>query len=374
MDALLKNIMTDDALKQMCDPSFGLTPTMGPRSPAIRGRRRARSTRADRVLCGQLHLQVCRAVGREEGRRKKDTEKIEVETSLVYTAPKANPEGLLFRIKEGKLTSTNPTKGTIFFDSRNGRIASAEISIDLKGDLTVTIGGTDTKVELQPGAEDHDQDRGHQLPAQKSNRARVTSRRGRPGRPRCRFGRRIQLCGSASWELPVNSGATFVRDCREKSCRCRVPRSTSQVTTRFPLQSPHSGRMSSSTAPHTTSSIKAEREPEAAFAVNAWGVRRTCEGLSSRPVSSLVHFSTDYVFGLDANRTTPFGEDDATGPVNVYGLIKLMGEYLVRAECPDALVIRTCGLYGLHGAVAGRAATSSRRCCGSRVRVSRSVL
>ena len=81
--------------------------------------------------------------------RKKDTEKIEVETSLIYTAPKANPEGLLFRIKEGKLTSTNPTKGTIFFDSKNGRIASAEISIDLKGDLMVTIGGSDTKVELQ---------------------------------------------------------------------------------------------------------------------------------------------------------------------------------------------------------------------------------
>ena len=44
MDTLLKKIMTDDALKQMCDPSFGLTPTMGRRSLAIRGRRRARST------------------------------------------------------------------------------------------------------------------------------------------------------------------------------------------------------------------------------------------------------------------------------------------------------------------------------------------
>ena len=33
MDALLKKIMTDDALKQMCDPSFGLTPTDGPKKP-----------------------------------------------------------------------------------------------------------------------------------------------------------------------------------------------------------------------------------------------------------------------------------------------------------------------------------------------------
>ena len=51
---------------------------------------------------------------------KKDKDKIEVETSLVYTAPKANPEGLLFRIKEGKLTSTNPTKGTSSSIRRTG--------------------------------------------------------------------------------------------------------------------------------------------------------------------------------------------------------------------------------------------------------------
>src|SRR5689334_15338477 len=40
---------------------------------------------------------------------------------------------------------------------------------------------------------------------------------------------------------------------------------------------------------------KAEAEPDAAFAVNAWGVRhlaRTCRDLGA----TLVHFSTDYVF------------------------------------------------------------------------------
>ncbi len=34
------------------------------------------------------------------------------------------------------------------YDSKVGRIDSAEITIKLKGDLVVTIGGTDTKVEL----------------------------------------------------------------------------------------------------------------------------------------------------------------------------------------------------------------------------------
>jgi dTDP-4-dehydrorhamnose reductase len=90
---------------------------------------------------------------------------------------------------------------------------------------------------------------------------------------------------------------------------------------------------------------RAESEPHVAFAVNAWGVRelaRVCAELNC----TLVHFSTDHVFGLDPERRTPWAESDAPGPVSVYGLSKLAGEYLARALCPRHLVIRTCGLYG----------------------------
>jgi dTDP-4-dehydrorhamnose reductase len=93
---------------------------------------------------------------------------------------------------------------------------------------------------------------------------------------------------------------------------------------------------------------KAESEPDAACAVNAWGVRtlaRLCRELGC----TLVHFSTDYVFGLDTSRTMPFQTTDAPGPVSVYGLSKLAGEYAVRAECPKHFVLRTCGLYGAWG-------------------------
>src|SRR5262249_13541175 len=91
---------------------------------------------------------------------------------------------------------------------------------------------------------------------------------------------------------------------------------------------------------------KAESEPAAAFAVNAWGVRDLaliCRDLGC----ALVHFSSDYVFGLDEARQTPRAETDAPGPVGVYGLSKLAGEYLVRAICPRHFVLRTCGLYGV---------------------------
>jgi dTDP-4-dehydrorhamnose reductase len=93
---------------------------------------------------------------------------------------------------------------------------------------------------------------------------------------------------------------------------------------------------------------RAESEPPAVFAVNTWGVRdlaRVCAGLGC----VLVQFSTDHVFGLDAARRTPWTEADAPGPVNLYGVSKLAGEYLVRALCPRHLVIRTCGLYGSWG-------------------------
>src|SRR5205807_3455525 len=89
-------------------------------------------------------------------------------------------------------------------------------------------------------------------------------------------------------------------------------------------------------------------EPDAAFAVNAWAVGRladVCRDLDC----ALMHFSSDYVFGLDAGRRTPYREADAPGPVSVYGLSKLAGEYLVRARAPRHFVVRTCGLYGVWG-------------------------
>src|SRR5262249_45220636 len=74
---------------------------------------------------------------------------------------------------------------------------------------------------------------------------------------------------------------------------------------------------------------RAEEEPAAAFAVNAFGVRDLA--LVCRELGCvLVHFSTDYVFGLDAERRRPYLESDCPGPLSVYGQSKLTGEYFVR--------------------------------------------
>jgi dTDP-4-dehydrorhamnose reductase len=93
---------------------------------------------------------------------------------------------------------------------------------------------------------------------------------------------------------------------------------------------------------------RAESEPDAAFAVNAWGVRHLAE-ICRDLDCGLVHFSTNYVFGLDAQRRTPYVETDNPGPISAYGMSKLAGEYFVRAACPKHFVIRTAGLFGLWG-------------------------
>ena len=93
---------------------------------------------------------------------------------------------------------------------------------------------------------------------------------------------------------------------------------------------------------------KAEVEPEAALATNALGVRALAKACHAARVR-FVHFSSDYVFGLHITRRLPLAETDAAGPESVYAASKLAGECFALSEALDALVIRTCGLYGVWG-------------------------
>jgi dTDP-4-dehydrorhamnose reductase len=85
-----------------------------------------------------------------------------------------------------------------------------------------------------------------------------------------------------------------------------------------------------------------EREPDAAWATNVRAVR----DLAGRG-AKLVHLSSNYVF--DGRRDEPYGEDDLPAPRSVYALTKLAGEHAALAYGDGALVVRTAGLYGLHG-------------------------
>jgi len=91
---------------------------------------------------------------------------------------------------------------------------------------------------------------------------------------------------------------------------------------------------------------KAESEPEFARTLNATSPGVVAE--AAQQIGALmVHYSTDYVF--DGSGSTPWQEDDATGPLSVYGSTKLEGEQLVARHCARHLILRTSWVYAARG-------------------------
>lgn len=91
---------------------------------------------------------------------------------------------------------------------------------------------------------------------------------------------------------------------------------------------------------------KAETETELAYKVNAEAPTVMAEAAAARDIP-FVHISTDYVF--DDSGTTPWREDDATGPLGVYGASKLMGEQGVMTAGGPYAIMRTSWVVSAHG-------------------------
>jgi len=105
---------------------------------------------------------------------------------------------------------------------------------------------------------------------------------------------------------------------------------------------------------------KAESETALAHTINARAVGVLAQE-AARQQAWLLHYSTDYVF--DGSGSTPWREDDATGPLSVYGRSKLEGEQLIAASGCRHLVFRTSWVYGARG---GNFAKTMLRLAGER--------
>src|SRR3954447_23464423 len=89
-----------------------------------------------------------------------------------------------------------------------------------------------------------------------------------------------------------------------------------------------------------------EREEDTAFAVNVRAVKRLAQRCAAED-AKFVHLSTNYVF--DGTAAGPYDEDALPNPRSIYAISKLAGKHAALAYAPGALVVRTAGLYGLHG-------------------------
>ena len=86
----------------------------------------------------------------------------------------------------------------------------------------------------------------------------------------------------------------------------------------------------------------AEDDPVSAITVNALGVG-TLARAAADAGAVFVHYSTDFVF--DGLTTRPYEEGDEANPKSVYGVSKLVGEWLA-ADAPRHYVLRVESLFG----------------------------
>ena len=86
-----------------------------------------------------------------------------------------------------------------------------------------------------------------------------------------------------------------------------------------------------------------ESEPEKALDINAKSPA-IIAAMVKQNGGKTVYYSTDYVF--DGRENKLWSEDDEVNPINVYGRSKAEGEKSLIEADPDALIIRTTGVFG----------------------------
>lgn len=92
-----------------------------------------------------------------------------------------------------------------------------------------------------------------------------------------------------------------------------------------------------------------EVDSHRAFAVNVLAVQKLAFACKNADIL-FVNFSTDYVF--DGKKNLPYLEIDCPRPLQIYGISRLAGELAALSVAPmHTIIIRTCGLYGLSGAI-----------------------
>jgi len=143
MEALLKQILSEEALKEMADPTFAAIPN----KEVKKDEKWDKTSKLDMGPIGKYENTYHYTF---DGLDKDKKAKIKVETELKYTAPTDNTSasaGLPFKIKSADLKSTD-AGGTILFDPEKGRIEESELKVKLTGKLSIEIGGQATAVDL----------------------------------------------------------------------------------------------------------------------------------------------------------------------------------------------------------------------------------
>jgi hypothetical protein len=144
MKPLLETILSNEALKEMAEPTFAVVP---PKDVA-KGESWTRTSKLDMGPIGKYE-NTYKYTYEGPDATDKNIQIIKVDTTLAYKEPgdAAGAGGLPFKIKSAKLTSSNPV-GQVRFNTAKGRLDKSSTKLVLKGDLQIEIGGQNTTVTL----------------------------------------------------------------------------------------------------------------------------------------------------------------------------------------------------------------------------------
>jgi hypothetical protein len=145
MENLLKKILSEDALKEMAEPTFAAVPV----GEVTKGKSWTRPAKIDMGPLGRYENEYKYTYDGAAG----DIHTIKVDITAKYiqppdTAMEQGGSALPFKIKKGDLKSTGNSSGTVKFDAAKGRIESMEMSLEIQGSLDIEISGQTTKVDL----------------------------------------------------------------------------------------------------------------------------------------------------------------------------------------------------------------------------------
>ncbi len=142
MEAILKQILGDEALKQMADPAFAAIPN----KPVKKGDTWERKLNLN---MGPIGTYDTTNTYTYEGVDSSKLEKIKVDTKLKYIAPGPAAAGSLpFKIKAGTELTSKSATGTVYFDNTKHRLDHSDMKLNLEGKLEIDVGGTSTEVNL----------------------------------------------------------------------------------------------------------------------------------------------------------------------------------------------------------------------------------
>lgn len=144
MEPLLKSILSSDALKRMAEPPLYAFPT----TAVKKGTTWKKESDLNLGPIGKYTNEYTfEYAGKDD--KKKELDKITVKASMKYAPPTDKGGKLPFIIlPESKLSGDNGT-GTVLYNPAKGRFDDYSLTMSLKGDLDIDIGGMKTKVNLE---------------------------------------------------------------------------------------------------------------------------------------------------------------------------------------------------------------------------------